>query len=239
MPVPDLQHLVDSFFAGSGSSGSGPRELLASMLIAAFIGQAVAWVYQRTHHGLSYSRGFTQSLVLLTMGATLLIFVIGDSLVTAFGLLGALAIVRFRNVLKDTRDTVFVFFALVLGMATGTQRFGVAFVGATALLATVAYLHLVSFGSKGRFDGHVSFSIVRAGAGAQWKGALGQVEQVLAVFCNSVERMTLHDSVEALEVVSAIRLRDPLRGSEMIEHLRSMPGVEDAALVLRDRYTEL
>ena len=98
-------------------------------MIAAFIGLAVAWVYQRTHHGLSYSRGFTQSLVVLTMGATLLIFVIGDSLVTAFGLLGALAIVRFRNVLKDTRDTVFVFFSLVLGMAAGTQRYGIAHLG--------------------------------------------------------------------------------------------------------------
>ena len=237
--MPDVQGFVTAFFAESSATGGGARPLLASLLFAGFIGLAVAWIYQRTHHGLSYSRGFTQSLVLLTMGATLLIFVIGDSLVTAFGLLGALAIVRFRNVLKDTRDTVFVFFALVLGMATGTQRFGVAFVGAAALLSAVVYLHAVSFGSKGRYDGHVTFSIDRRDQGVQWKGALAQVDRVLALFCNNVERMTFHDSVEMVEVVSAVQLRDPARGSEMIDHLRATPGVDEASLVLRDRYTEL
>ena len=106
--MPELRSAIDSLVAGGSAGSAGVSALLASLMIAAFIGLAVAWVYQRTHHGLSYSRGFTQSLVVLTMGATLLIFVIGDSLVTAFGLLGALAIVRFRNVLKDTRDTVYV-----------------------------------------------------------------------------------------------------------------------------------
>jgi len=243
--VPELSGIVDAFVAGNGGAGSGPRELLASLLIAAFIGLAVAFIYQRTHHGLSYSRGFTQSLVVLTIAASLLIFVIGDSLVTAFGLLGALAIVRFRNVLKDTRDTVFVFIALVLGMATGTERYGVAFVGATVLLAVVVYLHAVSFGSKENYDGHVSYSIARGGAlradaaGPDWSGALAHVESVLSVFCHGVKRMTLHDSDELMEVVSAVRLRDPARGSEMVDHLRSVPGVEEASLVLRDSYAEL
>ena len=231
----DLTRLTESLLQGDGVAARGPGGLLAALLIAAFIGMATAWVYRRTHHGLSYSRGFTQSLVILTVSSSLLIFVIGDSLVTAFGLLGALAIVRFRNVLKDTRDTVFVLIALVLGMATGTERFGVAFVGATVVLAVIAYLYMVSFGEKGNFAGHVTLSIGRAGSDE----ARARADEVVRLFCSAVERMTLHDSERFVEIVSAIRLRDPERGSEMIAHLRALPGVEDASLVLRDRYAEL
>lgn len=239
--MPDLSSALDQLVASGSSGADGVTALLASMMIAAFIGLAVAWVYQRTHHGLSYSRGFTQSLVVLTMGAALLIFVIGDSLVTAFGLLGALAIVRFRNVLKDTRDTVFVFFALVLGMAVGTQRHAIAMVGGAALMAVVTYLHLVAFGSKSRFDGHVSFAIGRQGGaeGETWRASLARADEVLSRFCRGVERMTSHDTEERVEVVSAVRLRDPDRGGEMVDFLRSTPGVVEASLVLRDRYAEL
>jgi hypothetical protein len=238
--MPELRSAIDSLFAGGAAGAAGVSALVASLMIAAFIGLAVAWVYQRTHHGLSYSRGFTQSLVVLTMGATLLIFVIGDSLVTAFGLLGALAIVRFRNVLKDTRDTVFVFFSLVLGMAAGTQRYGIALVGGAALMSAVTYLHLVAFGSKTRFDGHITYAVRRGDAGGdEWKAALARIDEVLGRFCRGIERMTSHDSDESVEIVSAVRLRDPERGSEMVEYLRATPGVVDASLVLRDRYAEL
>ena len=73
------------------------RSLLLSLTLAFVLGQMVAWVYQRTHSGLSYARSFTQSLVLLMMIVSLVMHVIGDSIVTAFGLIGALAIIRFRS----------------------------------------------------------------------------------------------------------------------------------------------
>ena len=96
--------------------------MLLSFLLAFVLGQVVAWGYSRTHSGLSYSRSFTQSLVIMSVVVSFVMFVIGNSIVTAFGLLGALALIRFRNVLKDTRDTVFVFISLVVGMSVGTQR---------------------------------------------------------------------------------------------------------------------
>ena len=64
----------------------------------------------------------------MTVVVSMVMFVIGNSIITAFGLLGALALIRFRNVLKDTRDTVFVFIALVVGMAVGAQRFATALI---------------------------------------------------------------------------------------------------------------
>jgi hypothetical protein len=130
--------------------------MLLSFLLAFVLGQVVAWTYSRTHTGLSYSRSFTQSLVIMTLVVSLVMFVIGDSIVTAFGLLGALALIRFRNVLKDTRDTVFVFISLVVGMAVGTQRYLLAITGTVVLILVVLFLDLTAFGTLGRFDGYLT-----------------------------------------------------------------------------------
>lgn len=111
--------------------------VLLALLLAFLLGQVVAWTYVRTHSGLSYSRSFTQSLVVMAVAVALLMTVIGDSIVTAFGLLGALALVRFRNVLKDTRDTVFILMSMVVGIAIGTERFMTGIVGTAAMLGIV------------------------------------------------------------------------------------------------------
>ena len=230
----DLNASLRGLDGGPGFDSS-PQALLASLLAALFLGQLVAWIYTRTHSGLSYSRTFAQSIVLLTMVAALVMYVIGDSVVTAFGLIGALAIIRFRNVLKDTRDTMFVFFALVLGMALGNQRYMVALVGSAMLLSVTVYLHLVSFGERGRSDGHLTLSIERDGA----SGAEAQLGAILSAFCRTARRLTSHDGGDRIEYVHEVRLRDPRRGSELVDALRARPEITDVALSMRDSWAEL
>ena len=138
---------------------------ILSLMLAFVLGQVLAWIYIYTHSGLSYSRSFTQSLVLMTIIVCLVMFVIGNNLITAFGLLGALALIRFRNVLKDTRDTVFVFMALVTGMAVGTQRYMIAILGMVAMGLVVLYLNATSFGSLGRYDGYLTLRLASAREG--------------------------------------------------------------------------
>jgi hypothetical protein len=232
----ELQGLLNGLVASDGRpADGGPTSVLAVVLMACFIGQAIAWMYQRTHSGLSYSMGFTQSLVTLTLGSALLVLVIGGSLVTAFGLLGALAIVRFRNVLKDTRDTVFVLFALLLGMAIGTGRMGIALVGALALICVIGWLHLTAFGIKGRFDGHVSFRVDNTGRAE----AAGFAHEALRAFCRTMQRTTMLDDGARTELVYAVHFRDPERANELATVLRTVPGIDEASVVLRDRLTEL
>jgi uncharacterized protein DUF4956 len=203
-----------------------------SMLLAFVLGQLIAWVYQRTHAGLSYSRSFTQSLVLMNMVVALVMFVIGDSIVTAFGLIGALAIIRFRNVLKDTRDTVFVFFTLVLGMAVGSQRYLAAIIGTLALLSAAIYLHFVRFGTRGLFDGHLSFRL-EGGDGAStfvW---------VLKRFCRRYSSISVRQGGGVTEYIFQIRLRDTHRTEELIHELQGVGGIGEVSLVLQDELAEV
>jgi uncharacterized membrane protein YhiD involved in acid resistance len=208
---------------------------LLALLLAFVLGQLVAWTYSWTHSGLSYSRSFTQSLVLMTIVVALVMFVIGNSIVTAFGLLGALALIRFRNVLKDTRDTVFVFMSLVVGMAVGTQRYAVAIVGTLMLLLVVLYLNATAFGSLGRYDGYLTVRVRSAAAGRR------ESSGVLDKFCRAIRPISTRQSGEdeGAEYVYQIGLRDRQRSDELLRELRGIDGVLHASLVLRSELSEV
>ncbi|MAW60191.1 MAG: hypothetical protein CMJ94_05070 [Planctomycetes bacterium] len=209
------------------------RSLLLSLTLAFVLGQMVAWVYQRTHSGLSYARSFTQSLVLLMMIVSLVMHVIGDSIVTAFGLIGALAIIRFRNVLKDTRDTVFVFYALVLGLAIGSGRFAAAIVATLCLLGATVYLAWVRFGTRGFFDGHLSFRVEGP------RAEEGGFQAVMRRHCRRFESLSVRQGDAVTEFIFQVRMRDRRRGEELVAAMRGLGRVDDVSLVLQDELAEI
>src|SRR3989338_3268747 len=111
------------------------------------LGLLIATVYKKTHKGVSYSQSFTQTLLILTVISTSAMMVIGSSLAKAFGMAGALSIIRFRTVVKDPKDIGFVFLALVIGMACGTQGYLIAITTAALLTIIIISLTKVNFGS--------------------------------------------------------------------------------------------
>jgi hypothetical protein len=92
------------------------QSVILSLLLAFVLGQLLAWTYYFTHSGLSYSQAFVQSLILITVIVSMVMSTIAGSFVVAVGLMGALSIIRFRNIIRDTRDIAFIFSALVIGM---------------------------------------------------------------------------------------------------------------------------
>ena len=99
-------------------------------LCAAFLGGVlVAAIYKGTRPRSHVTPSFPPTLVLLAILIAMVTQVIGDSLARAFGLVGALSIVRFRTVVRDTQDTAFVIFAVVIGMACGAATYAIAAVG--------------------------------------------------------------------------------------------------------------
>ena len=211
------------------------ESLLLALLLAFVLGMVLAQAYSWTHAGLSYSRSFTQSLVVMSVVITVLMTVIGDSIVTAFGLLGALALVRFRNVLKDTRDTVFVLMAIVIGVSVGTQRFVTGIVGTLAMVGLVWYLETIAFGSLDRFQGYLT---VRAAAGPATQA---EAEAVLHRFCHRYRQLSKRqsDGDDAAEVVYQVGLRDRTRMPELLGELRGVPGVSQATALVQDEVMEV
>lgn len=100
-----------------GPSVPGP-ELLVRLVLALLGGIAVAGLYRFTRSGAG-AISLPATLVLLSVLIAAVTQVIGDNVARAFSLVGALSIVRFRTVVRDTRDTAFVIFAVVMGMGIG------------------------------------------------------------------------------------------------------------------------
>jgi hypothetical protein len=126
---------------------AGPGEDVSYSLVAVRIvlsvlfGFVVAWVYGVGRgHRRDDNPTLPTTLVLLTVVISLVTVVIGDNLARAFGLVGALSIVRFRTVVEDTRDTAFVIFAVVIGMAVGAGHATLAALGIPAFLVAAVLM---------------------------------------------------------------------------------------------------
>jgi hypothetical protein len=103
--------------------------LLARLVLAWVLGLAVAAVYRGARPMNEEAESFTVTLVLLTILIAMVTQVIGDNVARAFSLVGALSIVRFRTVVRDTQDTAYVIFAVAIGMAMGANHPAVALSG--------------------------------------------------------------------------------------------------------------
>ncbi len=129
-------------------------------LLASFVfGQALAWVYEVTYRGLSYSRGFGQTVVLTCLAAAILVLSMSHSMVAGVGILGVLSMIRFRVTLKAPRDLVFVMGAATIGVACGVDSLMAGATGTIAFVGVALYLHFGTFGSRTRFDGVLRFRI--------------------------------------------------------------------------------
>lgn len=117
-----------------------PLELLWRIGLAFGLGCIVALIYRGTHRIEPITPTFPRTLVLLSILIAMVTSVIGDSVARAFSLVGALSIVRFRTVVRDTQDTAFVIFSVVVGMAAGANHLWVAIVGSAVVTVAVFIL---------------------------------------------------------------------------------------------------
>ncbi len=132
-------------------------------LVGAFVfGLLLAWVYEVTYQGLSYSRSFNQTIVLACLSASIVAMTMEFSMVAGIGLLGVLSMVRFRTTLKSARDLVFIMGAATVGVACGVGAILAAFFGSVAFVLVTLYLHIGAIGSRERFDGVLRFRVPSA-----------------------------------------------------------------------------
>ncbi len=213
-----------------------PEAVLLSLLLAFALGQVLAWVYYFTHSGLSYSKSFVQSLILITVVVAMVMAVIGTSIITAVGLMGALAIVRFRNIIKDTRDIAFIFCSLVVGMAAGSQRYAVAILGTSILSLIVIYLYLTSFGTHQPHNGFLRFS---------FRGHIGPdnpISNILKRFCGSFTLISAQASgfgTAEVEYAYQLMIRNAAKNQQMLSELQQVEGLENINLTMQEQLLEV
>lgn len=103
--------------------------IITRLAVATLIAFFIYISYRLSHDGSIYSKKFNVSLVILTVVTTTVMIVIGNNLAMSLGMVGALSIVRFRTAIKDSRDTVYIFWAIITGICCGAGDFLVGGIG--------------------------------------------------------------------------------------------------------------
>jgi hypothetical protein len=243
----------------SGDAGGhviSSEAVLLSLLASFCIGHIVAWVYVWTHEGLSYSRMFAGSLLAMPVIVSLVMLLMAGNLIIAFGLLAVFTVVRFRNVLKDTRDTTFILWSIIEGMAAGTMKYGLAVLGCLVVAAVFLYLKLTAFGGRHRYDAILNVQFVTANGAPLPSAGDGEDEDADeerphdqredSRFRPVLRRHALRAQLTSRRDLDESRrdqtyqlvLRDPARSRELLQELEATEGVVHVALYRREEESE-
>lgn len=220
----------------------GPSKILGlEQIICALLGSfvlsiALASVYRWTYQGLSYSRSFVHTLVLASIVTAILIMAIGNNLARGLGILGTLAIVRFRTPIRDPRDIIFLFACLAIGIACGASVFHIAIIGTAFFCMVALYLHRSPFASLRVYEGLLHFTLP-AGADVQ----LDKLQKDMLLYCSSIVLVAMRESLqgEAIEYSYQVRLSDPTYQPELLETVVQTDSVTDANLLMHRATVEI
>jgi len=213
-----------------------PVTVLLSLLLAFVLGQVLAWVYYFTHSGLSYSKSFVQSVIILTVVVAMVMSTIASSFVMAVGLMGALSIIRFRNIIKDTRDLAFIFCSLAVGMAAGSQKYRIAVVGTVFLSLVLLYLHFTDFGRHRPHNGFLRFNL------PTHIGPDHPIAKILRRFCGNFTLVSAQDSgfgSPLVEYAYQLMIRNAAKNELMLAELEKIEGIENVSLTMQEQLLEV
>lgn len=132
---------------GEYFSPRAPGAAAVAMLGALALMSPVAWMYMRTKPLARYDSSLVQTVIVLPMVITGVVIIVRDSVALAFSLAGIVAAVRFRNTLRDTKDALYIFLAIAVGLAAGVQAFAVGFVVSFIYVAVVLVLWRFDIGT--------------------------------------------------------------------------------------------
>ena len=160
-------------------------------------------------------------MLVLCLIVALVMMVMANNLLIAFGLMAVFAIVRFRNVLRDTLDTAYILASITVGMAAGTKKFSTAAIGTGLFAVVMLYLHFTQFGSRHRYDLILNL---------HWGRPLGELPDLKILLERHARRSAIASQRSAqgydgADVSYRLLLRDAGRTDELITELKAFPGV--------------
>ncbi|AQS52412.1 hypothetical protein BW727_100002 [Jeotgalibaca dankookensis] len=130
-----------------GSATISPLFVVQNMGVAFVLALILCTTYKLTYSGVSYSKKFNTSLLMMSLITTMVMSILGSSLALSLGMVGALSIVRFRTAVKDPRDTTYIFWAISIGLGAGSSNYFIIIIG-TIFIAIITVIVELSFKGK-------------------------------------------------------------------------------------------
>ena len=223
---------MEKFFAEVVNSNINIETVILSMVIATAIGFAISLVYKTTFKGVSFISSFLPTLVLLPVITSVVILVIGSNLARAFGLVGALSIIRFRTPIKDPKDISFIFIALVEGLAVGSQNYHIAMISTAFVLVLAYVMDALGYGLYSNSNYFLTILIEKSAFVEE------EVSNLLKKATKTFELSSMNTSFSSedqLRVTYKLNLKDDKK-KDFIKQLEEIQGTKSVTVVAADNY---
>jgi hypothetical protein len=166
------------------------EQIVQNIAVAAIMGLVIFISYWISHSGTIYSKKFNVSLIVLTVLTATVMATIGNNVALSLGMVGALSIVRYRTAIKDSRDTVYIFWTVITGICCGVGDYVVCSVGSGVVFIILMIL--------GRIKNENRMLIVIRGALANEK----KIEvKIFKIFKNKAKLKVKNSTPESIEYI--------------------------------------
>jgi hypothetical protein len=210
--------------------GAGLFVLFVRLVLALGLGHAVAAIYRHSRPMNGEAESFVGTLVLLTILIAMVTQVIGDNVARAFSLVGALSIVRFRTVVRDTQDTAYVIFAVAVGMAVGANHPAVAVCGLVIVGVAAITMKLRDEAVMLAPGGENTLELtVRLALGQDPETLLAGPLQPWITARRLVSLGTARQGL-SIEAVYSVAIRDERSAGQLVTALNRLEGVQSVML---------
>ena len=175
---------------------------------------------------MNYERSFLTTIVLIAPIVTMVMYFIQGDLVISLGLVGSLSIIRFRTPIKDTRDMVFLFWSIAVGLGSGTYNWTITVVASIIVAIVIIFLFMVKYGSPL----HAEFVLVVSG---NLEGQSEDLERVIKQYAENAQVRSHDVKDQYWEVVFELKfLNTQANPSEnLLTGLKAIDGVENVSLL--------
>ncbi len=205
-----------------------PQEIVINLMLAFSLGLVISYVYKKTHKGLSYSQSFMITNVFVSVIVCMVIMIIGNNLARAFALVGALSIIRFRTVVKDTKDTAYIFWSLAAGMASGTGSYFLAIFGSFFISIIAFTLDKTNFGSIIKSEFILQFRIE-----SNNKILTSTINKIISEFSKTQTLLSSEgsDDGKSIKVSFDIVLKESKDQAELVSELSRINGITELVII--------
>ncbi len=205
-----------------------PGEILINLVLSFILGVLISLIYKKTHKGLSYSQSFMVTNIFVAVIVCMVIMIIGNSLARAFALVGALSIIRFRTVVKDTKDTAYIFWSLAAGMAAGTGSYFLAIAGSIIISGIALMLFYTNFGSIIKSEFIVQFRI-----NSNDSNITSQYNRLISDFTKSQTLLSSESSGDGqtIKVSFDVVMKEEMKQNELISKISKIDGVSEVVII--------
>ncbi len=208
--------------------------VLLTVLFSFLLSSLLAFTYDKTSRGVYKPLHYLQTLILISIVAATVMQAIGDSLARGLGMLGALAIIRFRTTLRDPRNMAFMFGALAVGISCGVGGFEIAGVGTISFCVVAFLLRFSPYSSPNNLVGILRFELIHESIERK------EAQKIINQFCSS--KVLITQKVAAVdgkkgtrsEYVYRVRLKDIDSGLDFVKALEEMEALKKVNLDIQD-----